>query len=64
MKGFSRNIEAALDRDYDLIVIGGRIYGMTLTLEAARRGFRPLLLERDDFGGATNFNSLRILHGG
>ena len=51
-------------RRYDLIVVGGGIYGMCLALEASRRDLRPLLLERDDFGGATSLNSLRILHGG
>jgi len=35
-----------------------------LTLEAVFRGLRPLLLEQNDFGSATSFNSLRILHGG
>jgi glycerol-3-phosphate dehydrogenase len=64
MSGFARDIAAALEQRHDLIVVGGGIYGMTLTLEAARRGLRPLLVERDDFGGATSLNSLRILHGG
>ena len=49
---------------YDLIIIGGGIYGTMLSLEASRRGLRSLLLERDDFGQHTSFNSLRIIHGG
>jgi glycerol-3-phosphate dehydrogenase len=49
---------------YDLVVVGGGIYGVMLTLESARRGLRPLLLERDDYGAATSWNSLRIIHGG
>ena len=49
---------------YDLIIVGSGIYGACLALEAARRGMRPLLLERDDFCGATSNHSLRILHGG
>jgi glycerol-3-phosphate dehydrogenase len=64
MSGFPRDLPAALARDYDLIVVGGGIYGMTLTLEAARRGLRTLLIARDDFGGAASLSSLRILHGG
>ena len=48
----------------DMIVIGGGVYGITLALEAACRGLRPILLERDDFGGRTSWNSLRIVHGG
>jgi glycerol-3-phosphate dehydrogenase len=49
---------------HDVIVVGGGIYGAMLALEATRRGLRALLLERDDFGGATSWNSLRIAHGG
>ena len=60
----NRNPEAFANDTYDLVVVGGGIYGACLSLEAARRGLKPLLLERDDFGGATSWNSLRILHGG
>lgn len=59
-----RQPELFSQRDYDLIVVGGGIYGVMLALEAVFRGLRPLLLEQNDFGGATSFNSLRIVHGG
>jgi glycerol-3-phosphate dehydrogenase len=49
---------------YDLIIIGGGVYGIMLFLEASRRKLRALLLEKEDFGGATSANSLRIVHGG
>lgn len=54
----------ATGQRYDLIIIGGGIYGAMLSLEAARRGLRSLLLERRDFGSGTSHNSLRIIHGG
>jgi glycerol-3-phosphate dehydrogenase len=54
----------AAEEKFDLIIIGGGIHGTMLTLEASLRGIRTLLLEQDDFGAATSFNSLRILHGG
>lgn len=60
----ARDPGGAAARDHDLVVVGGGIYGACLALEAARRGLRPLLLERGDFGEATSWNSLRILHGG
>jgi len=59
-----REPSAAAKEVYDLIVVGGGIYGAMLSLEASRRGLRPLLIERGDFGEATSFNSLRIVHGG
>jgi glycerol-3-phosphate dehydrogenase len=59
-----RDVSRATAERYDLVVVGGGIYGVFLTMEAARRGFRPLLIERDDFGGGTSWSSLRILHGG
>lgn len=64
MTKISRLPSAAARQTYDLIIVGGGIYGAMLSLEAALRGLKPLLLERDDFGGATSFNSLRIIHGG
>ena len=59
-----REPASAAKETYDLIVVGGGIYGAMLSLEASRRGLCSLLMEQDDFGGATSFNSLRIIHGG
>lgn len=59
-----RNPDAAVRRDYDLIVVGGGVYGVMLALEATLRDCSVLLLEKEDFGGATSYNSLRIIHGG
>jgi glycerol-3-phosphate dehydrogenase len=59
-----RDPRAAATQSHDLLVVGGGIYGVTLALEAARRGLATLLLERGDFGGETSWNSLRIVHGG
>ncbi|MEZ4485890.1 MAG: FAD-dependent oxidoreductase, partial [Syntrophotaleaceae bacterium] len=59
-----RDPAAYADNRYDLIIVGGGIYGVTLALESVRRGLRCLLLEKQDFGSQTSFNHLRILHGG
>ena len=59
-----RQPATAADKTYDIIIIGGGVYGVMLSFEASRRGLKSLLLEKDDFGGATTFNFLRILHGG
>jgi glycerol-3-phosphate dehydrogenase len=59
-----RNPGRYSQRKYDLIIVGGGIYGAMLAVQATARQLRPLLVERDDFGGHTSFNSLRIIHGG
>ena len=59
-----RDLASAESLDYDLIIIGGGVYGILLANEAAAIKLRVLLLEKDDFGGATSYNSLRIIHGG
>lgn len=64
MEKILRDPARAAGETYDLIIIGGGIYGVMLSLESSRRGLRSLLIERDDFGSVTSFNSLRTLHGG
>jgi len=59
-----RTPDDASRKEYDLIVVGGGIYGVMLALEASLRECSVLLLEKEDFGGATSYNSLRIIHGG
>jgi len=64
MSIIGRNTEQAEKDRFDLIIVGGGIYGAMLMLEAARAGLKSLLLEKADFGGGTSFNNLRIVHGG
>ena len=64
MTTISRSPETAESEHYDIIIIGGGIYGAMLLLEAAQQNQRALLLERQDFGAETSYNSLRIIHGG
>jgi len=59
-----RDPRRAADEEFDLVVVGGGIYGASLLREAARRGLSACLCEAQDFGGVTSQNSLRILHGG
>lgn len=59
-----RDPEGLSGAAFDVIVVGGGIYGAMLLLEATRAGLRALLLERGDFGGATSTSHFRIGHGG
>ncbi len=48
----------------DLAVIGGGINGCAIAEEAAARGLRVALFERDDFGFGTTWRSTKLIHGG
>lgn len=51
-------------RDWDLIVVGGGICGAGILREAARRGWRCLLIEQRDFAWGTSSRSSKMVHGG
>lgn len=50
--------------DWDIIVIGGGITGAGVLREAARRGYRALLLEQQDYSWGTSSRSSKMVHGG
>lgn len=50
--------------EYDVVVIGAGINGAGIFREASLRGYKALLLEKDDLGGATTATSSRLIHGG
>jgi glycerol-3-phosphate dehydrogenase len=52
------------EETWDLIVIGGGISGAGIVREAARRGWRCLLLEQRDFAWGTSSRSSKMVHGG
>jgi len=59
-----RDLNQFQSEDYDLIVVGGGIYGAAICWEAVSRGLKVALFEKSDFGSATSANSLKIIHGG
>ena len=49
---------------FDLLIVGGGITGCGIALDAASRGLRVGLLERDDFSSGTSSKSSKLIHGG
>lgn len=64
------NRDAALKRlqenseTWDVVIIGGGASGLGCAVDAAARGYRTLLLERDDFAQGTSSRSTKLIHGG
>jgi len=49
---------------FDVLVIGGGITGCGVALDAASRGLKVGLLERNDFASGTSSKSSKLIHGG
>lgn len=49
---------------FDVVVVGGGANGCGIAWDAALRGLRVLLLEKEDFGWATSAWNSRLIHGG
>ena len=59
-----RDLETLASERWDLLVVGGGITGSGIALDAASRGLRAALIERDDFAVGTSGRSSRLIHGG
>jgi glycerol-3-phosphate dehydrogenase len=58
-------MEEVMNADYyDLVIIGGGCNGSGVILEAASRGLKVLLIEKEDFASGTSSKSTKMLHGG
>src|SRR6188472_4112784 len=49
---------------FDLIIIGGGITGAGIALDAASRGLKTALIEKNDFAFGTSSRSTKLIHGG
>lgn len=60
----ARSIHSLGSESFDLLVIGGGITGCGIARDAALRGMRVALVEKDDFASGTSSRSSRLIHGG
>lgn len=58
------SLDRLATRSYDLLVVGGGITGAGIALDAAARGLRVALVERDDLASGTSSRSSSLVHGG
>ncbi len=57
-------IEKLKSEEFDLVVIGGGINGAGIARDAALRGLKVALIEKDDFAEGTSSRSSKLVHGG
>jgi glycerol-3-phosphate dehydrogenase len=58
------HVRALRSEAFDLLVIGGGATGAGVALDAATRGLKVALVERDDFSSGTSSRSTKLIHGG
>ena len=69
MNGFNANergelIEKLNRTQYDLVIIGGGVTGAGIALDAAARGIKTALVEKNDYASGTSSKSTKLIHGG
>ena len=52
------------ERTFDVLVVGGGIYGAWTAYDCALRGLSVALVERDDWAAGTSSASSKLIHGG
>ena len=57
-------LQQAATTHFDVCIIGGWATGAGCALDAAARGLKVLLIEKEDFGAATSSKSTKLIHGG
>jgi len=60
----AENLAQLASEPFDLLVIGGGITGVAIARDAALRGIKTALVEKDDWAAGTSSRSARLIHGG
>jgi len=63
-KGWREEIWKKIDREWDILVIGGGITGAGVFRRAVAAGLKVLLVEANDFASGTSSRSSKLVHGG
>ena len=63
-EGHMSDINSTDPSTYDIVVIGGGINGAGIARDAAGRGLKVLLCEKDDLAQHTSSSSTKLIHGG
>lgn len=64
MGKLDRDPNRLVHKQFDVVIIGGGIFGAATAWEAASRGLSVALLEKADFAHATSSNHFKMVHGG
>ena len=49
---------------WDIVIVGGGASGLGAAVDSAKRGYKTLLIEKNDFAKGTSSRSTKLVHGG
>ena len=58
------NVNRLENEEFDFLIIGGGITGAGVAWDAASRGYKVALVEKEDFAHGTSSRSSKLVHGG
>jgi glycerol-3-phosphate dehydrogenase len=59
-----RDLASCANQCFDILIIGGGIFGAGVARDAALRGMRVALIDKGDFASGTSSRSSKLIHGG
>jgi glycerol-3-phosphate dehydrogenase len=59
-----RAIDRLANETFDLLIIGGGVTGACVARDAAMRGLKVAVVEKNDFASATSAHNSKLVHGG
>ncbi len=60
----AEDLKTVSTQKFDLVIIGGGVTGAGIALDAASRGLKICLIEKNDFASGTSNKSTKLIHGG
>lgn len=60
----AEDLKTVSTQKFDLVIIGGGVTGAGIALDAASRGLKTCLVEKNDFASGTSNKSTKLIHGG
>lgn len=60
----AQQLKKLASEKFDLVIIGGGVTGSGIALDAASRGLKTCLIEKNDFASGTSNKSTKLIHGG
>jgi glycerol-3-phosphate dehydrogenase len=59
-----RALDRLANESFDLLIVGGGVTGACVARDAAMRGLKVALVEKNDFANATSAHNSKLVHGG